>query len=150
MKALTLRLPWAVLVVTGRKRLESRRGPVLNRYTGPLAIHVSKRSPGWEDELARLTQLFRLDPDDMANPFGLATDALGGHLIGTVTAGRTIRITPLFPGGGGMLNAAVFDDLRDRYLTDLTDPGWLADPVPARGSLGLWKTDTPIAEQAAP
>lgn len=138
MKALTLRLPWAVFAVNGRKRLESRKGPVLNRYTGLLAIHVSKRSPGWQDELGRLTSVFALTPDDMRNPHGLSADDLAGHVIGTVTAGHTYRDTPLFRAGDQERDDAVYGDLTDRYLTTLTDPAWLKAPVPRKGSLGLW------------
>lgn len=143
MRALTLRLPWAVLVVTGRKRIESRRGPVLNRHAGPFAVHVSKRSPGWEQELERLAELFGLSEDDMRHPFsGLRTEDLGGHVIGTVIATNTTRETPLFPADDRARDGAVFDDLAGRYLTGLVDPAWLPTPIPARGSLGLW--DAPM------
>lgn len=139
MRALTLRLPWAVLVVTGRKPLESRKGPVLNRHTGVFAVHVSKRSPGWRAELERLAGLYPLTVEDMTNPYGIDdTDDLAGHIIGTVVAGRTHQDVPFFRAGDRERDAAVFDTLMGRYLTELTDPRWLPAPVPYRGRLGLW------------
>lgn len=143
MRVLTFRLPWAVLAVTGRKHIESRRGPVLNRYTGRFAIHVSKKSPGWELELLRLGELFDLTAADVASPYNpLRTmESLSGHIIGTVTAGPTVRDTPLYRADDTVRDGAVFDDLADRWLTTLWRPRWLHAPVPASGRLGLWSTD---------
>lgn len=44
MKALTLHQPWASLIATGAKTLETRSWPT--RYRGPLAIHAAKTAVG--------------------------------------------------------------------------------------------------------
>ena len=40
MKALTIRQPWASLIVDGEKRVENRTWPT--KYRGPLLIHAGK------------------------------------------------------------------------------------------------------------
>ncbi|MBY0228782.1 MAG: ASCH domain-containing protein [Gemmataceae bacterium] len=61
-RALSLKQPWAALVVAGRKTIEVRRWPVSHR--GPLAIHAAKiddtRPQAWariDDGLAGLARL---------------------------------------------------------------------------------------------
>lgn len=50
MKALTLTQPWATLVITGRKRFETRGWRT--GYRGQIAIHAAKGMPGWAKEAA--------------------------------------------------------------------------------------------------
>src|SRR5437588_10588621 len=62
MKAITLMQPWASLVASGDKRIETRRWNT--NYRGPLAIHASKAIPDWveewmEENPAVQTMLFR-------------------------------------------------------------------------------------------
>ena len=135
MKALTMRRPWAELLVNGRKIRESRKGPVLNRHRGALAIHVSQRSPGWEEEAERLREFFGLSDEDLAVPY-----PIDGCVIGTVMAGRTVRLIEPYSAAAfaRFQNEAVFADIEKRYLTALTAARWLDVPVPAKGRQSLW------------
>lgn len=45
MKALTLQQPWATLVASGRKTIETRSWST--RHRGPIAIHAGKTVPSW-------------------------------------------------------------------------------------------------------
>jgi activating signal cointegrator 1 len=49
MKCLSLWQPWATLLATGKKRVETRSWEL--RYRGPLLIHAAKK---WEPELAEV------------------------------------------------------------------------------------------------
>ena len=139
MKALTMRRPWAELLVNGRKIRESRKGPVLNRHRGQLAIHVSQKSPGWERDAERLRYQFGLSDEDFAVPF-----PIDGCVIGTVMAGRTFKF--IRPYSAMVLsryqNEAVYADIEKRYLTALTRARWLEAPVPAKGRQSMWEWTT--------
>ncbi len=137
-RVLTMRRPWAELLVNGRKTQESRRGPVLNRHVGPLAIHVSAKSPGWEKDAEELRRRFGLTDDDLNTPF-----PIDGCVIGTVVVGRTVRLLAPYSVDAFVRfqDAAVFADIEGRYLSALTQPEWLAAPIPAKGRLGLWNFD---------
>lgn len=50
MKALTLTQPWATLVATGKKKVETRSWTT--KYRGPLAIHAAKGYPKSAQEFA--------------------------------------------------------------------------------------------------
>lgn len=87
------------------------------------------------------------DRDTSFSPDDTATDVdqpnprcphCAGRIIVTVVAGRTWQDVPFFRAGDRARDRAVFDDLKGRYLTDLTEPRWLDAPIPARGMLGLW------------
>ena len=51
MKALTVRQPWASLIISGAKRVENRSWPT--RHRGPLAIHAGKHNDGGGAHLPR-------------------------------------------------------------------------------------------------
>lgn len=155
MKALSFWLPWGPLVVSGRKTLETRKGPVLNRFTGTLAIAISQKSPKWEEETTLLTAAFgQLDgvgvpptwPYAPASPHLIPPDGfeeMSGHVIGLVDVGRTRRFSPLLDSLEDVQYRAVFLDVQERYLTEFTNPRWLKYPVPAKGRLGLWDVEIP-------
>ncbi len=105
---------------------------VLNRYQGPLAIHVSKKSPGWEKAADYLRERFALSDADLATPF-----PVDGCIIGVCVAGPTKRWAKE-PIPDVLCDVAVFEDLLGRYLTPIYNPRWLTKPIPAKGSLGLW------------
>lgn len=67
MKAITIRQPWASLLVTGKKHYETRGWSI--SYTGPIAIHAAKwpvrrtidalASAGRWDTLEQFERLFQ-------------------------------------------------------------------------------------------
>lgn len=121
MKALSVRQPWAELILRGRKTVELRTWKV--HYRGPLLIHAAAvRRP------ERVHQL-GLDPDALAY----------GALLGVVTL---VDVTPL--------DEAAYEALRDQHLRDAPYPGpplfaWhfrhprpFARPIPWPGRQGLF------------
>lgn len=134
MRALTMRRPWAELLLNGKKTLESRLGPVLRRHTGELAIHVAKRSPGYADAVRDLSVRFKLSAEDFAVPY-----PIDGRVVGVCLAGVTRTVNPLYDDLETLRIRACFEDIDDRYLTVITGARWLDEPSPASGMLSLWE-----------
>lgn len=119
--ALSIRQPWAELIMAARKSIEIRTWST--DYRGPLWIHAGR---------ARDVELDQR--------FGLSEPYRGGF-IGRVTLSAVLQF-----------DRDQWDRWRDRHLSDGSMPatayGWilrnpirLKEPVPAHGSLGLFKPD---------
>lgn len=126
MKALTVRQPWAELIVAGRKAYETRDWAT--SYRGLLAVHAGARMTREEREIARE---FGLDPDTLTL----------GAVVGTaviLSCRRTDDVVLQLPA------SVVVDELRagdwtgGRYAWHLGRVTRLETPVPVRGALGLW------------
>jgi len=129
MKALSIRQPWAELILRGEKTLELRTWQV--HYRGPLLIHAAAaRRP------QRVRQL-GLDPEALAY----------GALVGVA------ELVEIFP-----LNAEAYEALREAHRSDRPYPGpplfaWrlarprrFAQPIPWAGRQGLFT----VPEEALP
>lgn len=137
MKALTVHQPWASLLVTGAKRIETRGWAT--RHRGPLLIHSAKANPAYtrtamaeNDDVRGVMDTFRLDPDDLPR----------GRILGLVEVVDCVPIEEILPD----LSAA------ERALGNYT-PGWYAwvttqpyrydEPVRARGQQRIWNYNGP-------
>lgn len=126
MKTLSIRQPWAELIIQGRKTLELRTWTV--KYRGPLAIHASQTV----ERDACLTH--GLDPDQVT----------AGAVVGVVDLVEIIE-----------LDAASYEARRGEHLADepwgggplygwrLANPRPLAEPLPLRGRMGLFEVALP-------
>jgi len=122
MKTLSIRQPWAELIIQGRKTLELRTWTV--KYRGPLAIHASQTV----ERDACLAH--GLDPDQ-------------------VTAGAVIGVADLVEIVA--LDAVSYAAHRGEHLTDepwgdsplygwrLANPRARAEPMPLRGRMGVFE-----------
>jgi hypothetical protein len=109
MKALTVRQPWASLIVAGIKDVENR--PRRIRYRGKLAIHAG----------------LRVDDEGME---------MYGHLIeGSLPLGAVIGSVDVVDCTSDSDSPWA---LSDCYHWILANPRRLKRPVPATGKLGLW------------
>jgi hypothetical protein len=125
MKALTVRQPWAGLLVLGYKNVENRSWSTQHR--GPLAIHAASASAApedWDRALDLLVQV-AIDRNHMGDILDWCRERKGG-LIG---------IVELYD---------VVDDSESPWAMEGTQH-WLIAPRrswptmrPARGALGLW------------
>jgi len=134
---ISLLQPWATLVVTGVKQIETRSWSTA--YRGPLQIHASKGKAG--EIFAGAPPFKKYIPDFKQLPFG--------YIIGKVVLTDILRI-----GTGLLLNTtdAMMNRLtmEEKAFGDYT-PGrfaWIVDhpvlfriPLGARGSLTLWEFD---------
>lgn len=128
MKALTLTQPWASLVMSGDKRIETRSWSTA--YRGPLAIHAAK---GWDADArwfaSQVCGRILLGWD-------LPEDLPRGAVLGTV---ELLDVQPTW---------ALNPSERERFFGDYSPGRWgwifgdfrnFAQPVLARGALGLWE-----------
>jgi hypothetical protein len=119
---LTVLQPWAWAIVHGTKRVENRSW--FTRYRGPLLIHAGKGRQCLGDALDLLA--------DAPPPARLAFGAAVGvaELIGCI---RVEDHDPADPWAFGP------------WCWLLRDPRPLAEPVPMRGSLGLFAPPSALA-----
>lgn len=132
MKALTLTQPWATLVAIGAKWVETRSWGT--NYRGPLAIHAAKGFPAEARDL-----LLREPFSSTLHRAGVITSDLP---LGSVVA--ICRLLDCFEMTEEWI-AAVKEPERSfghyepgRFAWILGKVERLAEPIPAKGSLGLW------------
>ena len=125
MKALSLRQPWADLVVQGRKTLELRTWTV--SYRGPIAIHASLKV----DEAA--CRAHGLQPNQLTT----------GALVGVVELVEIVALDEdaFHAHAGDHLAEGFFSSPTEEqpiYGWRLANPRELPQPIPYKGSMGLF------------
>lgn len=130
MKALSIRQPWASLIVSGGKDVENRDWPT--RFRGRFAIHssakVDKRDiEDASDLLAKIVPNFSLC-DYLRSPFP------GGAILGTADLHDCVEASrsPWFAGRFGFV---------------LRNVKPIASPIQVKGALGFWDLPPHIAAQ---
>lgn len=121
MPALSIRQPWAHLILHGPKRIENRSWGT--SYRGPLAIHAPA---AWADDV----------PAEIAAELGLPADLPRSAFVGVAHLAGGHRC----PAGQVCSPWAA----PGQYHWQLADPRALAEPIPARGRLGLWPTSVEV------
>jgi hypothetical protein len=131
MKVLTVKNPWAFLIIHYGKNIENRTRKT--NYRGRIAIHASLKS----DEGAY--QTFSTSP--IANKAFNAIrerraeiEKLNGHIIGTVEIYNCTR-----PELTAAANPSPWGEMDAAWHYWLKDPIALPEPIAARGMLGLWE-----------
>jgi hypothetical protein len=141
--ALTLRQPWASLVALEAKRIETRSWRT--SYRGWLAIHAGITLPKAERLLceqepfrAALLRDTALDP---ALP--LAVQLPRGSIIAVVWLDSCLPMETIeWPDKP---ERSFGDYAPGRYAWYLSQVHRLPQPIPARGALGLWRVEIPVA-----
>lgn len=145
MKAISLLQPWATLIAVGAKRIETRSWST--PYRGRIAIHASK---GFDPVYRYLAS---------QDPFRAAL-ARGGYrspgelprgaVVALATLVDCIPVTTTCGGFARFARKGNRDDIPEselpfgdfgpgRWAWVLEDVVPLLEPVPARGSLGVWE-----------
>ncbi len=114
MKVLTIKQPWASLIIQGYKKFKFRSWQT--KYRGELLIHAGK---GIDTEAVK--RLKKYIPEDM--PLG--------KIIGQVKLVDCIKMSPEFKE---IL-------LKENYGWQLTNIQKFDEPIEAKGHLSLWKYD---------
>lgn len=137
MKAISLWQPWASLIASGAKQIETRSW--YTSYRGPLAIHASKRRV--KSELIELA-----DDDDYIAALGVKPeealqklmDLPLGAIVAVVNLSGCYSVEAVrVPSGlGEEYWLGNYD--RGRYAWILTDVRPLADPIPFKGAQGFF------------
>jgi hypothetical protein len=130
-KALSLLQPWASLVVTGAKKIETRSWNTA--YRGPLLIHASKGKGGAAIAAEPLFRKFI--PHFGSLPFGAI---IGKVLLRDVVRIPELGLPPELIERLTLEERAFGAYAAGRYAWILEEPLLYDEPVPAKGSLGLW------------
>ncbi|NWR68943.1 CX04A protein, partial [Centropus unirufus] len=143
---LSFRQPYAGLVLNGVKTVETRWRPLLAGYEScTLAVHIAIAD--WQDGAWR---------EILRDRLGLAEKQLQellddgekfgrGVIAGLIDIGETSLYPENLPPEEilEMENKAVLSNLEQKYLTVVSNPRWLLEPIPARGRKGVWQVDIP-------
>jgi activating signal cointegrator 1 len=132
-KTLSLLQPWATLVVTGAKRIETRSWNT--DYRGPLLIHASKKFLKADRLLCETDRYFAQALQDRR-----VAELPLGAIIGKVML-KELRTTTV------MLASHELSEQEKRFGNyDYGRWAWLltgaeefVKPIPAKGSLGIWE-----------
>lgn len=130
MKTITLTQPWASLVATGAKQIETRSWNT--GYRGPLAIHAAKGIPRsayeWAFDMAGILTKRGIDWKLEALPRGMV-----------LATCRLVDVVPTTSVQPSLVEDLFGDFSPGRFAWLLADVQPLAVPILARGSLGLWE-----------
>lgn len=123
MKVLTIKQPWASLIIQGYKRFEFRSWQT--KYRGELLIHAGK---GIDKEAVK--RLEKYIPEDM--PLG--------KIIGKVKLVDCIKMSPEFKEILLKENKDIYTEssFRENYGWQLENVEVFDDPIEAKGKLSLW------------
>jgi hypothetical protein len=135
MKVLTVKNPWAYLIIFYGKDIENRTRKL--NYRGRIAIHAAKESDAGA---------YLLEPDDpvMQTAFEAARERraeienTNGKIIGTVEM-YDCTPRPELPDLPPRLAYSPWAEPLSPWHYWLKDPVSLAVPIAARGMLGLWE-----------
>jgi activating signal cointegrator 1 len=138
MKALSLTQPWASLIVTGAKQIETRSW--YTAYRGPLLIHAAKGFPRWAKDACN-EDAFRDGLNGLTwEQLPISAILCRVELVGCV---RTTEVDKLRAAG-------IIPRVQEVHYGDYTEGRWawglkmverFTEPIPAKGALGLWEFD---------
>jgi activating signal cointegrator 1 len=142
MKALSFTQPWATLVVTGEKKIETRSWKT--NYRGVIAIHAAKGFPRWAKDLI-FEDFFK---ESLAAHHYLESRQLPtGAIIGFA------RITACY--STAYFRTSTEMTSKEKAFGDYGESrwGWLLEnpqiikPIECKGALGIWEVPTEIEDQ---
>lgn len=134
MQAISLKQPWAQLIVIGVKHAETRSWPT--EYRGEIAVHASKAFPNWMRAETWNNEMFR-EPLNEAG-FG-PKDLPLGAIVGTVEITGCYRSEEA--GSMGIYHHSLEwrygDYTPGRWFWTLANPVMWDKPKPCRGALKI-------------
>jgi len=130
MQALTIREPWASLIVSTNKKFETRDWK--RNYRGLLAIHSGKQSVPVED--------YPLGLEEILDDLEITQNNLNNNkkIIAIATLKEIHLMTDKFINEQSELERMIGYWEPGNYAWELTDIRPLPKPIPARGLPGLW------------
>lgn len=149
MKTLTVKQPWASLIVEGVKDIENRTWKT--NFRGRVLIHASAKSLDWRSLMIYLTEpmanVLKSMQADRIWLDGLTTGAIVGSVEivdcvinhESIWAEKTERVlvgNKFFPT----------DETKPTYNWVLANPRLFPEPIPAKGKLGFWDYPNILAE----
>ncbi|NWU98581.1 CX04A protein, partial [Upupa epops] len=143
---LSFRQPYAGLLLNKVKTIETRWRPLLAKYRDcTVAVHIALRD--WEGETWREILLNRLGmtPQQLQDLLDEGEKFGRGVIAGLIDIGETLLCPENLPSEKilELENKAVLSNVEQKYLTVVSNPRWLLEPIPARGARGVWQVDIP-------
>lgn len=125
MKVLTIKQPWASLIIEGYKRFEFRSWKT--NYRGELLIHAGKS----------------IDKEAYERLKGYLTDMPLGKIIGKVELTNCIKTTPEFFEERLKENKDIYTKsvFNEDYAWQMEVKEKFMEPIEVKGKLGLWNYD---------
>ena len=126
MKALTIKQPWATLIMQGDKRFEFRSWQT--KYRGDLLIHAGK---GIDKEGMKRLQKY------------LSEELQYGKILGKVKLVDCIKMSPEFKELLLKENSDIYtkSSFQENYVWQVSDVEVFENPIDAKGHLSLWEYD---------
>ena len=124
MKVLTIKQPWATLIMQGYKRFEFRSWQT--KYRGDLLIHAGK---GIDKEAIK--RLEKYLPEELPT----------GKILGKVTLVDCIKMSPEFKEELLKENRDIYtkSSFQENYGWQMDNVQVFKDPIEAKGHLSLWE-----------
>ncbi|KFQ18546.1 Protein CXorf40A, partial [Merops nubicus] len=143
---LSFRQPYAGLVLNKVKTVETRWRPLLAEYENcTVAVHIAVQD--WQDETWRaiLLNRFGMTPKQVQDLLDKGEKFGRGVIAGLIDIGETLLYPENLPPEKilELEDKAVLKNLEQKYLTVVSNPRWLLEPIPARGGKGVWQVDIP-------
>lgn len=133
MKCITLHQPWASLMATGVKKIETRSWKT--SYRGPLAIHASKRKIEMDNDTVRdIAFAVTFGRDECVFPHGA--------IVGVCNLVDCIQMN-IYTVANALISVSSNNELlygqygTGRYMW-ITENMIEIEPIPYRGQQGLW------------
>ena len=168
MRALSLTEPWASLVVTGEKKVETRSWKTAHR--GLIAIHAAKGFPAYAKEVIGVSFFKILEKHGIFSPKDFTFGAIVG--VAEIVACLTTDGAPFFNMSSVNVetingvttkseSSSVFykkplpgtpenmfgDYSANRFMWFLENAKRLKTPIPCKGALSLWQVPAEIERQ---
>uniref|UniRef100_A0A8I5TT00 Endothelium and lymphocyte associated ASCH domain 2 n=1 Tax=Pongo abelii TaxID=9601 RepID=A0A8I5TT00_PONAB len=139
---LSFRQPYAGFVLNGVKTVETRWRPLLSSQRNcTIAIHIAHRD--WEGDAwwELLVERFGMTPAQIQALLREGEKFGRGVIAGLVDIGETLQCPEdLTPDEVVELeNQAVLTNLKQKYLTVISNPRWLLEPIPRKGGRDVFQ-----------
>ncbi|XP_033056954.1 protein CXorf40A-like isoform X2 [Trachypithecus francoisi] len=139
---LSFRQPYAGLVLNGVKTVETRWRPLLSSQRNrTIAVHIAHRD--WDDDAWQelLVERLGMTPAQIQALLRKGEKFGRGVIAGLIDIGETLQCPEdLTPDEVTELeNQAVLTNLKQKYLTVISNPRWLLEPIPRKAGKDVFQ-----------
>nr|XP_055036221.1 protein EOLA1 [Misgurnus anguillicaudatus] len=143
---LSFRQPYAAFVLNGIKTIETRWRPLLAEMQNcTLAVHIAQKDWEGEDWRQILTDRLGMNSVQIEKLLESGERFGRGVIAGLVDVGETWFCSEdvACEEMRELETAACLNELNQKYLTRLSNPRWLNEPMYSRGHKDVWTVHIP-------
>ncbi|KAK1135345.1 protein EOLA1-like [Acipenser oxyrinchus oxyrinchus] len=149
---LSFRQPYAGLLLNGIKTIETRWRPLLSEHRNcTLAIHIAQQD--WEDAVWRemLTDRLAMTTEQVQQLVDQGERFGRGVIAGLVDIGETWQCPEELSAEEmrDLETKALLNGLEEKYLTLVSNPRWLREPLYSRGARMCGQSRSPAPDSIA-